>query len=331
MPGFRDIIGHEKIIAHMQQAIRTGNVSHAYILDGPEHAGKRMLADAFAMALQCETQKGEGCLVCRSCKQALSGNQPDIITLQPEKPGTVSVKEVREQINDTIDIRPYSSRYKIYIIENAQKMTQAAQNALLKTLEEPPSYVVFLLLTTNSESFLQTVRSRCVTLRLQAAAGEQIRAYLMKQYKIPDYQADVCSTFAQGNMGRAIRLAGSEDFYEKKERMLKSVRKLPDARPHEAAVWVAEFSDWKEDLPVYLELLLLWYRDVLVMKSEKEIVHLIFSDQTDEIRRQADTWSYARIGSVLDQIRIAMDRIRSNVNRDLVLEVLFYEMRREWR
>ena len=331
MPGFRDIIGHEKIIAHMQQAIRTGNVSHAYILDGPEHAGKRMLADAFAMALQCEVQSGEGCLVCRSCKQALSGNQPDIITLQQEKPGSVSVKEVREQINDTVDIRPYSSRYKIYIIEKAQKMTQAAQNALLKTLEEPPSYVVFLLLTTNSESFLQTVRSRCVMLRLQAASEEQIRAFLMKQCRIPDYQADVCSAFAQGNVGRAIRLAGSETFYEQKERMLQSVKKLPDAKPHEAAAWVAEFSDWKDDIYVYLELLLLWYRDVLLMKSEKDTAHLIFSDQTDEIRRQADVWSYARIGSVIEQIHFAEDRIRSNVNKDLVLEVLFYEMRKEWR
>lgn len=331
MPGFRDIIGHENIIGHMKQAIRTGKVSHAYILDGPELSGKRMLADAFAMALQCEIPGEEACLSCRSCKQALSGNQPDILVLQQEKPTVIAVGEVRKQINDTVDIRPYSSRYKIYIIENAQKMNEAAQNALLKTLEEPPAYAVFLLLTTSSAGFLPTIRSRCVTLRLQAVADDVIRAYLMKTCRVPDYQADICTAFAQGNVGRAIRLVSSDTFHEQKEQMLKSVRLLPDAKPHEAADWVSEFSSWKEDVFVYLELLLFWYRDVLLMKAEQTAKHLIFSDREQEIRRQAEAWSYAKIGHILEQIRLAADRIRANVNRELVLEVLFYEIRKEWR
>lgn len=331
MPGFRDIIGHEKIIHHMQQAIRTGNVSHAYILDGPEHAGKRMLADAFAMALQCETQNGDSCQTCRSCKQALSGNQPDIIFLQQEKPSTVAVKEVRNQINDTVDIRPYSSKYKIYIIENAQKMTAAAQNALLKTLEEPPAYIVFLLLTTNSESFLPTIRSRCVTLRLQAVDADQIKAFLMKKCRIPDYQADICTAFAQGNVGRAIQLAGSETFHEQKERMLSSVKKLPKAAAHEAGAWITELAEWKDDIYVYLELLLFWYRDVLLTKAGTDRSHLIFSDREQELSRQAKEWPYAKLGHILEQIRTAEDRLHANVNKELVLEVLFNEIRTEWR
>lgn len=329
MAGFRDIIGHEKIISHMQQAIRTGNVSHAYILDGPPLSGKGMMASAFAMALQCETGSGEACGVCRSCKQAANGNQPDILTLQREKPNTIAVSEIRDQVNDTVDVRPYSSRYKVYIIEDAQKMNAPAQNALLKTLEEPPSYVVFLLLTTNSESFLPTIRSRCVTLRLQAVDDKKIRDYLMRTCRIPDYLADICTAFAQGNVGRAKELAGSETFHERKEQMLRHVRRLPDAKPHEAASWIKEISEWKEDIFVYLELLLFWYRDVLWVKSGGEKNSLIFSDREQEIRRQAETMSYQKIGRILEQIRLAENRIRSNVNRDLTLEVLFAEIRSE--
>ena len=133
------------------------------------------------MALQCETSirnregatgrpeeklspeiLAEPCLECHSCKQALGNNQPDIIYLTHEKPNTISVADIREQINHDIEIKPYSSKYKVYIVDEAEKMNQQAQNALLKTIEEPPAYAVILLLTTNADAFLQTIRSRCV-------------------------------------------------------------------------------------------------------------------------------------------------------------------------
>ncbi|MCD8156749.1 MAG: hypothetical protein LUD53_04795 [Clostridiales bacterium] len=195
MAGFQDIIGHEQIIAHFKNAIAMDKVSHAYILDGPEHAGKRMLAEAFAMTLQCETVQGvcsgaeeaaeqvtlfslpeetdfgvsqaararaaatEPCMECRSCVQALGKNQPDIIYVTHVKTG-ISVDDIREQVNADICVKPYSSRYKVYIIDEAETMNVQAQNALLKTLEEPPAYAVILLLTTNADAFLPTIRSR---------------------------------------------------------------------------------------------------------------------------------------------------------------------------
>ena len=159
MAGFSDIIGHEQIIGHLKNAIALDKASHAYIFNGPKLSGKMMLAEAFAMALQCE---GEGtgtrpCLLCRSCKQAVDHNQPDIIYVSHEKPNTIGVDDIRTQINNDIVIKPYSSRYKVYIVDEAEKMNQQAQNALLKTIEEAPAYAVILLLTTNADSFLPTI------------------------------------------------------------------------------------------------------------------------------------------------------------------------------
>lgn len=154
MLGFNDILGHEQIKEHFRNAVQTGKVSHAYILSGEAGMGRKSLANAFALSLLCEKGMEEPCMQCHACKQVLSGNHPDLIYVTHEKPASIGVDDIREQINDTIQVRPYSSYYKIYIVDEAEKMTVQAQNALLKTIEEPPAYAVILLLTTNQDAFL---------------------------------------------------------------------------------------------------------------------------------------------------------------------------------
>ena len=194
-----------RIGEHLQNAIGMDKVSHAYIINGPDKSGKMMLAEAFAMALQCEKHGKEACMECHSCRQALGHNQPDIIYVNHDKPNTISVDDIRTQVNNDIDVKPYSSEHKIYIIDEAEKMNQQAQNALLKTIEEPPAYAVIMLLTTNADTFLPTILSRCVTLNIKVVPDEKIKKFLMEKYQIPDYQADVCVAFAQGNVGKAIQ------------------------------------------------------------------------------------------------------------------------------
>ena len=175
MAGFRDIIGHNQIIEHLKNAIRMEKISHAYILNGENNSGKMMLAEAFAMALQCEAGGDEPCMECRSCRQAKEHNQPDIIYVTHEKPNIISVDDIRHQLNNDIVIKPYSSKYKIYIVDEAEKMNTQAQNALLKTIEEPPAYGIILLLTTNADSFLPTILSRCITMNLKTVQEELIK------------------------------------------------------------------------------------------------------------------------------------------------------------
>ena len=145
MAGFRDIVGQEQIKEHLQNAVVSGKISHAYILNGEKSSGKEFIARVFAMALQCEKKEAEPCQECRSCKQALSMNQPDIIKVTHEKQGTISVDDIRSQINQDVAIKPYSSQYKIYIIDQAELAEERYYSAfvnnesldrILSTLEQ---------------------------------------------------------------------------------------------------------------------------------------------------------------------------------------------------
>ena len=131
--------------------------------------------------------------MCRSCIQFESGNHPDVRYVTHEKPASIGVDDVRSQISGDIMIKPYNGRYKVYIVDDAELMTPQAQNALLKTIEEPPSYAVLIFLTSSPESLLATIRSRCVLLRMKPVDKAQIRDYLIREMEIPDYRANVCA------------------------------------------------------------------------------------------------------------------------------------------
>lgn len=233
MTGFGDIIGHEQIIEHFRSALKNHQVSHAYILNGENGSGKNMLAKAFAKALVCEAGYGDSCNMCRACHQFDSGNHPDVKWITHEKANSIGVDEVREQINNDIVIKPYSSKYKVYIIDEAEKMTVQAQNALLKTIEEPPEYAVILFLTNTLDVLLQTVRSRCIIMNLRSVDTKLIQQYLMQKYQLPDYQARVCAAYAQGNVGKAIMMATSEHFREMQDFLLRLLKRVDDMEVYE--------------------------------------------------------------------------------------------------
>ena len=323
MAGFSDIIGHEQIIGHLKNAIALHKVSHAYIFNGPKLSGKMMLAEAFAMALQCEGEGTRPCLLCRSCKQAVDHNQPDIIYVSHEKPNTIGVDDIRTQINNDIVIKPYSSRYKVYIVDEAEKMNQQAQNALLKTIEEPPAYAVILLLTTNADSFLPTILSRCITLNLKVVKEDVIKSYLMKTYHIPDYQADVCVAFAQGNIGKAVQLATSDSFNEIKNSALHLLKNVSKMEINDIIATVKSVSEFKIDIQDYLDFLAVWYRDILYFKATRDSNGLIFKDELNVITDQINKSSYEGIENILRGLQTAKTRLNANVNFDLTMELLF--------
>ena len=322
MAGFKDIIGHEQIIEHLQNAIGMDKVSHAYIINGPDKSGKMMLAEAFAMALQCEKHGKEACMECHSCRQALGHNQPDIIYVNHDKPNTISVDDIRTQVNNDIDVKPYSSEHKIYIIDEAEKMNQQAQNALLKTIEEPPAYAVIMLLTTNADTFLPTILSRCVTLNIKVVPDEKIKKFLMEKYQIPDYQADVCVAFAQGNMGKAIMLANSDYFNEIKEEVVHLLRNIDEMDVPELMDAVKKCMTYKLEINDYLDMMAIWYRDVLIYKATKNVDRVVFSDQLRYIKARASKSSYEGIEKILEALETAKARMKANVNFELVIELL---------
>lgn len=354
-----DLIGQGQLMDNLQNAIKHNKISHAYLIQGEKLSGKRMIADIFARALQCECDRAmderqatlfdlgsagsdireekndtsvrmRPCNQCRSCRQAVNGNHPDIIYVVHEKPNVISVDNIRQQVNGDIAIKPYSGNYKVYIIDEAEKMNVQAQNALLKTLEEPPEYAVILLLATRAEAMLPTILSRCVLLNTKPVSEDLIKGYLMRKIQIPDYRASICASFARGNVGRAIELASNETFDQMKSSALDILKNISDLEINQIAAEVKKITEEKFDTNDYLDLCFIWFRDVLLYKAcgvhgGKE--HIIFKEDLSDIASAARRYSYDTIEKIMHSIDRARSRIAANVNFDLTMELMFLDMK----
>ena len=341
MKKFSDIIGQKAIIEHLYNALRTGSISHAYILSGDAGSGRKTIANIYAMALQCDdlemetieesaapgkgtkeapamrakTRLLEPCGKCISCMQAQSGNQPDIITITHSK-NSIGVEEIRRMRAD-LQIKP------------AEKLTVQAQNALLKTLEEPPEYAVIILIANGLVSFLPTVLSRCVVLQTRAVEEAQIAQFLQKEKELPKEQAQILARFAGGNPGQALLLTDDQEFLELRDTTVDFLAHLGNAD----AVKVSEFASGVEparraDL---LNFVLMWYRDVLLYFATQNAENLIFQEDIQYIIEAASMLGYEQLGQILDQVDMASRRMKSNVQADAVLEVMFLNIRQLYR
>lgn len=327
MPGFKDILGHDSIKEHLKKAAQTGMVSHAYILNGEVGMGRKSLARAFALALLCQEDTGEGCMVCHGCKQVLSDNHPDLIFVTHEKPSSIGVDDIRKQIYDTIWIKPYNSSYKIYIVDEAEMMTVQAQNALLKTIEEPPPYAVLLLLTTSQEAFLPTILSRCIQLKLKPLRDEMVRDYLMEKGQTDKSDAEIYVAFARGNLGRAISIADSEDFRVMNEEILKMLKNIHRMDISEILDFIRMLKEDKVDIEECLDFIQMWYRDVLLYKVTKDEKILIFKNECNSISEISDHSPYDGLEMILDSIGKTRRRLHSNVNMELIMELMLLSMK----
>lgn len=357
MAHFADIIDQEQITEHVQNALRTGKISHAYIISGDTGTGKKTLANIIAKTILCENPKETGkyiesCDECHSCKQAESGSHPDIRVLHHEKPTSISINEIRQQVCDDVYIKPYSD-HKIYIIPDAELMTVQAQNALLKTLEEPPHYVVILILTSNIDVFLPTIISRCIVFPIKPVRDDLIMKYLMEARKIVDYKARLSVSFAQGNVGKAIMLSENEDFEKLKNGTIDLMSRLERLTVNEVADRLnallsktAEKEGASEDdedaeagkksktkkldpliIDNFLDILMSLVRDALVYKAENSADHLIFADKLSYISSVTKNCSYNDLDRMQKAIDEAKSRIKSNVNAILTLEMLMLNLK----
>ena len=321
MTTFRDVVGHESIIGHFKSSIEQGKVAHAYLIHGEKGTGKKMLAGLFAKTLQCEAGGTDPCGTCRSCIQCDSGNQPDIIWVTHEKPTVISVDDIREQVNNDIITKPYSSRYKIYIIPEAELMNPQAQNALLKTIEEPPEYAIIMLLTNNLDKMLPTILSRCITLNLKPVGELDMMEYLSRM-GIPQAKAKFCVGFAFGNLGKAVRLATSEEYNEIKHDCVQILKDINRMEIYDLIDAVKKMSKYKLDIYDYLDIMMMWYRDILMLKVSGSPDKLLFKEEYATLKQQANYISYEGIENVLKALDKVKVRLEANVNFDIAMELL---------
>lgn len=343
---FSEIIGQEDAKNLLKNAIKTGNHSHAYIFSGEKGSGKMMLAEAFATMMQCENPGDDACRECHSCKQALSHNNPDIIYVRREEgKSNLGVDVVREQIVNDVGIKPYSNKYKIYIVEEAERMNPQAQNAILKTIEEPPEYAIIILLTANHNAFLQTILSRCVLIQMKSIDTESIKKILQTKYEIVDYQSQMVATFAQGNIGKAIALATDSSFNEVKDKVVSLCKRASRMEENQIADEVkaikeANDSDKKagDDSDKFqsfveqmLDLITLWFRDVLLYKATLNDNLLLFTENSYDIQEQAQNCSYLGLNNIVDAITDTRARLNANVNFELTIMLLIESIKENTR
>lgn len=327
MANYSDIIGHEDIVKHFKSSIELGKISHAYILNGEKGSGKKTLAAVVAKSLQCESGEADPCGTCKSCLQAESGNQPDIIWVTHEKPNVISVDEIRTQILNDIELKPYSSRYKIYIVPDTQLMNTQAQNAILKTLEEPPEYAIIMLLTNNVDKFLPTIISRCIVLNFRPVEPLHMVDYLVNQIGIDREKARFCTDFAQGNLGKAVRLAISPDYNEIKEDSLRLLRRIQDMDMDEIIQAVRNMGKYKLDITDYIDIMTMWFRDLLMVKISNSPNKLIFKDEFSVMKKQASHVSYEGLEEILQALDKLKIRLEANVNFDIAMELMLLTMK----
>ena len=321
---FEEIRGNTPLVEQLRRSAASGRSSHAYLFLGGAGAGKRLIANTFAKALQCEGEK-RPCDSCKSCHAFNHGNHPDMIYFQPLKNGkTYTIEDVREQLLETVDLKPFQYEKKIYIFEKADTLNIQSQNALLKTLEEPPAHAVFLLLAERAEAFLPTILSRVVVMKIRPLSAETIADYLMQAGHLAE-ESHILSAYAQGRIGQALELVEDEGFREMRQDILGKLEALPSMSEGDAYLLAKDLEGYKNDLR-FLDIMELWYRDLLTAKSLREEGYLIQRDKKDAIFRAAKEPA-ALLAKKAAAVRTARMRLAQNANFRLTMEVMLMDLK----
>jgi DNA polymerase-3 subunit delta' len=309
---FNAIIGQPVLVGSLQRAVKEDMVSNGYIFCGPKGSGKSLTAAVFAKALNCAgAQASRPCGGCLSCRKFDSGNHPNIQYIRPSG-ASIKIKQIREIISD-VSKKPYENGYKVVIIDEADKMTQDAQDAFLKTLEEPPEATVFILLAQNSNSLLPTVLSRCQVFYMRKLTKQQIEGHLSANPAFDKEQIGFAAAAANGIIGRAVEILTNKEQQEQQKRHLQLTERIAGGSYTESSAAAAELGDSKDTAEQLLDFLLLWYRDILLIKQGCQEQFLIHSDQRDILDRQAALLDESKLNRIIDMIKRTISYVNHNV------------------
>ncbi|WP_432406289.1 DNA polymerase III subunit delta' [Wukongibacter sp. M2B1] len=321
--GFEKIIGHDKIISFLKTAIKNDKLAHAYILEGQEGVGKKLIAIEFAKAVNCKNGT-LGCETCSSCVKVNNDNHPDIYIIKPDG-NSIKNKQI-EEFQNNILLKPYESSKKIFIIESADTMTVSAQNRLLKILEEPPSYGIIILIAQNSHSLLPTIRSRSQTIKFNKISKKLIEEYLIENYNIKDIDLAIFSGFSDGSLGKAINLYESEEFKNRRETTIDIIDEIIKGDKLKLLDYVDFFEKNKEYISEILDFFTIWFRDLLLLAETEENRYLFNVDKIDILKNHVNTISYKSISKSIGIVGKTRKNIDANVNFGLSIETMLLNL-----
>lgn len=322
---FAEIAGQKEAVKILQDELTSERINHAYLFTGKDGVGKKSLSLQFARALLCQEIKNDSCDQCLTCQKTEHHNHPDLRVIDLEEDSKViKIDQVRE-LQHELAYKPYEGGRKIYIIDNADKMTPEAANSLLKTLEEPPAYAVLILLAEEINQLLPTVISRCQLIKLSVISREIIEAYLKEEEADPE-KARLFSLLAGGSLGRALTMYTDEDFLEMRSQVLDFLKNLPYQETSAIFECVKELLKIMEaDFP-FFNLISSWYRDIIIcMQGNKD--GIINHDYFQEINDQIEEYTVNELLEIIKLINKYNNYIERNVRPELTLQVLFLKIR----
>lgn len=345
------VVGNEALLSKLLRDVRENRLSHAYIIEGPKGSGKHTIARRLCAAIACENRPGQTrlradedqmgffdalapaaprvipadaplpCGQCLPCRKLLDGSCPDVRVISREDKATLGVDQVRFLRQDVL-IPPNDLDTKIYVIEDAETMTVQAQNALLLTLEEPPSYVLFLLLCDGAESLLETIRSRAPILRTRHLPDADVRAYLLSHRRtLPESEMQAVLLRAGGSIGQAMTLSDAKavkPILKLRELCGAFLTASADRRPDGILSAVNQFGTKRDAVTDALKETSLALRDLLLLKSSETLRLCWFTDREAALAL-SDRFTSRKLLCMTDALNQALDELEGNGNVRLVL------------
>lgn len=316
---FSSFVGQKEVIDNLRNSIADNKVGHAYIFTGPKGIGKKTLANIFSGLLLCEKKNnGDRCGSCIPCRMLDNSSNPDFYQIEVEGE-SIGVDEIREMQSDTI-IRPLYSDRKIYLIVDADKMTVQAQNSLLKTLEEPPSYVLIILTVSNYDALLETIRSRVIRYNFRENSIFEVKEYLKTNFNLSGPEKDFIAQYSGGVIGIAKDLASSDEFSALRDKTIDILLELSKSKLASIFDIYEFFNQNKNNINTILDVMLLLYRDLIMVKKGLGSSVLINSDKSDIILNSVDNFSLHRLFNNIDAVELTRKNIKQNVNFQLSIE-----------
>jgi len=323
--GFSEIIGQQRSLEILRSALGNGRPHHAYLFVGPDGVGKRMVAFALAKALHCDEAANDFCGQCAACARIENGNHPDVrlVEILAGKK-EISIQQVRE-VERKLNFRSFSGKRKIAIIDPATLMNLSAQNALLKTLEEPPQDSLLILIAANAGGLLPTLRSRCLRRPFAPLARDAVAGFLITNKGIDKEEARFLAAVSMGSLGAALRL-DKEEFLERRRSWAEKVSSLTSGDYRAASEAAEAIASNKEEARQFLEWAETWYRDLLIHAVTGSSAETVNVDLLAQIQSQSANGEVERLLSTFAQTARAAGRIQRNLNRRMVLESLFFNV-----
>lgn len=326
MTRLADIAGHESPLRILRQSLSSGRLHHSLIFHGPEAVGKRTTALALAAALNCATGREDACGECASCRKVEKAIHPDVFYVTLER--TVIPIDAIRSLRHEAAFRPYEGRRRVFLIDPADRMSPDAQNALLKTLEEPTPSSCIVLITSRPMHLLPTTRSRCQALAFGALPAEEIARRLTAERSLSGEDALRAARLSGGRLGRALEIDLAEHDAARAE-MLRLLGSLAEPRAgHERVESAESFGIDTAQIAARLEMLAGLVRDMMILSAGGEQVSLLHTDVASEIRDLAGRFAVSEdaFTGMLARVRLAASDLERNVNRRLLVETLLFDL-----